>query len=67
MFDIKDILKTAGDAVANSQLNNLKKGVPNVYSRNGQLYFQLPDGRITEEVPEILQNAYQQSQAFKTR
>ena len=31
--------------------DSLKKGIANVYSKNKKLYFQLPDGTITQEKP----------------
>ena len=29
----------------------LKNGIANVYSKNGQIYFQLPNGDITQTEP----------------
>ena len=46
-----DILKVASKAVKEAQRKSLKNGVANVYSKNGQIYFQLPDGTITQEIP----------------
>ena len=37
--------------VKEAQRKSLKNGVANVYSKNGQIYFQLPDGTITQETP----------------
>jgi len=48
----KDILKVASKAVKEAQRKSLENGVANVYSKNGQLYYQLPDGSITQERPE---------------
>lgn len=39
-------------AVICAQQENQRHGLPNVYSKDGVLYFQLPDGRITMEAPE---------------
>jgi len=47
----KLVLKIASSATKDAQKENLKKGVANVYSKNGQLYFQLPDGTITQQEP----------------
>jgi len=52
MSDIaKEILKIASKAVKKAQQKSLDNGVANVYSKNGQIYFQLPDGTITQEQP----------------
>ncbi len=45
------ILKVASKAVKDAQKKSLKNGVANVYSKNGQIYFQLPDGTITQKIP----------------
>ena len=46
-----NILKIASKAVKKAQRKSLENGVANVYSKNGQIYFQLPDGTITQETP----------------
>jgi len=51
-IDISDTIQQIGnDAVRLAQKKNLENGIPNVYSKNGVLYFQLPDGTITMENP----------------
>ena len=45
------IQQIANDAVREAQRENLENGVPNSYTKNGVLYFQLPDGTITMENP----------------
>jgi len=47
----KDILKIASKAVKKAQKKSLDNGVANVYSKNGQIYFQLPNGSITQTKP----------------
>jgi len=47
----KNILKVASRAVRDAQKKSLENGVANVYSKNGQIYFQLPNGTITQEIP----------------
>ncbi|APC91089.1 hypothetical protein BBG19_0351 [Francisella sp. MA067296] len=47
----KNILKVASKAVRAAQKESLNNGAANVYS-NGQIYFQLPNGTITQEIPE---------------
>jgi RNA-splicing ligase RtcB len=51
-FEI-EIIKVANKALKDAQKRSLENGVPNVYSKNGQLYFQLPDGTITQEIPQM--------------
>ncbi len=45
------IQKIANNAVRKAQQRSLENGIPNVYSKNGVMYFQLPDGTITMENP----------------
>ena len=40
-----------------AQEENRRLGIPNAYSRNGTLYFELPDGTITQEDPFAVENA----------
>ncbi len=51
-IDISDTIQQIGnDAVRAAQKQNLENGIPNIYSKNGVLYFQLPDGTITMDNP----------------
>lgn len=43
--------KIGNQAVHKAQEENRKLGIPNVYGRNGKVYFELPDGTITTESP----------------
>ena len=45
------ILKIGNKAVKDAQKESLEKGIANVYSKNKQLFFQLPNGEITQEIP----------------
>ncbi|MDD2906970.1 MAG: hypothetical protein WBK95_04395 [Sulfurimonas sp.] len=47
----KEILKIASKAVKDAQKRSLENGIANVYSKNGRIYFQLPNGSITETKP----------------
>jgi hypothetical protein len=51
-----EIIRAGHNAVRNAQKENLKMGIPNVYSRNGKLYYELPSGEITSETPDIYKN-----------
>ena len=47
-----DMIQAIGNnAVREAQRKSLENNVPNVYSKNGVLYFQLPDGTITMDNP----------------
>jgi hypothetical protein len=46
-----EILKIASKAVKDAQKKSLEKGIANVYSKNKHIYFQLPDGTITQNTP----------------
>ena len=37
------------NTVRTARKKNLENGIPNSYTKNGVLYFQLPDGPITME------------------
>lgn len=43
--------KIGNQAVHKAQEENRKLGIPNVYGKNGKIYFELPDGTITTESP----------------
>jgi len=47
----KLVLKIAANATKKAQRENLENGIANVYSKNGQIYFQLPNGTITQTEP----------------
>ena len=48
----KDIIQKIGnDAVRLAQKKSLENGIPNSYSKNGVIYFQLPNGTITMNNP----------------
>jgi len=47
-----DLIQQIGNnAVRDAQRKSLENGVPNVYSKNGFLYYQLVDGTITMDNP----------------
>jgi len=51
MIDENIIQKIANKAVREAQKKSLQNGIPNVYSKDGVLYFQMPNGKITMENP----------------
>ena len=50
-FNKNLIQKIGNDAVRLAQRKSLENGIPNSYSKNGVIYFQLPDGTITMDDP----------------
>ena len=44
-------LRLGNRAVKRAQEENRKKGIPNVYSFNGHIYYELPNGELTREDP----------------
>ncbi len=53
-YQMRDlILKSGNYAVKKAQEKSLKKGIPNVYSKNGRLYYELPNGEITSKIPQL--------------
>ena len=53
-----EFLRIGNRAVKRAQEENRKKGIPNVYSYNGHIYYELPNGELTKENP--LKNASKQ-------
>jgi len=47
----KEILKVASKSIKEVQKESLRRGIANVYSKNQMIYFQLPDGTITQKIP----------------
>ena len=46
-----EFLQIGNRAVKKAQEENRKKGIPNVYSYNGHIYYELPNGELTKEDP----------------
>lgn len=46
-----DFLRIGNRAVKKAQEENRKKGIPNVYSYHGHIYYELPNGELTKEDP----------------
>jgi hypothetical protein len=51
---IGQILIIFTKAVRKAQEENRKLGLPNVCCERGEIFYQLPDGRITREIPKSL-------------
>jgi len=46
-----ELTKLGNRGMKKAQEENHKLGLPNVYSKNGTIYYQLPDGKITTKKP----------------
>jgi len=46
-----EIQRIGNRAVRAAQEESRRMGVPNVYSLNGKLYYELPNGEITDKSP----------------
>ena len=46
------VLRVGKRAVRKAQEENRKLGLPSVYSKNNRLFWELPDGTITSDLPE---------------
>ena len=51
---IGEILVIFTKAVRKAQAENRKLGLPNVYSEEGKIFYQLPDGKIATRPPKKL-------------
>ena len=49
--DAIELQRIGNRAVRKAQEESRRLGVPNVYSLNGKLYFELPSGEITDKNP----------------
>jgi hypothetical protein len=48
---INDLIRIGNRAVRRAQEENRQKGVPNVYSFDGILYYELPNGELSRTDP----------------
>jgi len=49
--DTIEFQRTGTRAVRRAREENRELGIPNAFTREGKLYFELPDGTITQENP----------------
>lgn len=54
---VTEMTRIVNTAVHMAQEENRRKGIPNVYSLNGTIIWQLPDGTVTMERPAIYNRA----------
>ena len=53
-LELRNILRIANQAANQAKLDNKRYGIPKIFSRNQILYFELENGHITTERPEVL-------------
>jgi chromosome condensin MukBEF ATPase and DNA-binding subunit MukB len=46
-----ELQRIGNRAVRAAQEENRRLGIPNVFSRNGRIYYELPNGEITQKSP----------------
>ncbi|MCU0427762.1 MAG: hypothetical protein MUF71_19285 [Candidatus Kapabacteria bacterium] len=56
LLDSFEIKRIADVAVRKAQDELRKKGIPLVYSLHGKIFYELPDGTITDVQPEMYKN-----------
>jgi hypothetical protein len=49
-----ELIRLGNRGVRKAQEENRRLGIPNVYFKNGKIYYQLPDGEITTKEPKEL-------------
>ncbi len=50
-FEGCEIVAIGNKAVKKAQNESRQKGVPNVYSNDGKIFYELPSGKITKKSP----------------
>ena len=48
---VDELMRIGRRAVRRAQEENRRMGVPNVYSINGMIYYELPNGELSREDP----------------
>jgi len=46
------IMRIGSKALCEAHKENHRLGLPNIFSRKGKVYFEYPDGTITQEAPD---------------
>ena len=49
----EELFRIGQEAVQEAQEENRRRGIPNVYSFNGVLYWELPDGTLSRTDPYV--------------
>lgn len=53
-LELRNIIRIGNIAVSKAKEENKKHGIPEIFSKNGILYYELANGEITKIRPEIL-------------
>jgi hypothetical protein len=48
---VQELIRIGNRGVREAQEENRRRGIPNVYSINGILYYELPNGELSREDP----------------
>jgi hypothetical protein len=51
LVKMMEFKRIGNEAVKRARNANKKNGIPNVFSRNGIIYYEMPNGAITMESP----------------
>jgi len=52
--EVADIIRIANKAVQAAKEENKRLGIPNTFVKNGIMYYELTNGKITSKRPEIM-------------
>jgi hypothetical protein len=52
-LEAREIVRIANQAASKARAENLKYGIPKMFSRKGIIYYEFENGHITTEKPEI--------------
>ena len=56
-YELSALITRCGNRDVHKAIEQTRKaGLPVSFSRNGKLYFEMPDGTITDQEPEVLKN-----------
>ncbi|RLD56968.1 MAG: hypothetical protein DRJ05_10440 [Bacteroidetes bacterium] len=53
-IEIAEMMRIANHAIQKAKQENRRYGIPEIFFKNGKLYYVLTDGNITTSRPEIL-------------
>ena len=56
-IEMRNILRIANKAAYQAKLENKKHGIPKIFARNHIIYFELENGEITTQRPEMFKKA----------
>lgn len=51
--DLMEVLRIGNEAIQKAKEENKKLGLPDFFWKRGKIYYILPDGSITTQIPEV--------------